>query len=170
MFNNDGYLNPGFYDWSSEMIQDNLVNYFRPNNQRRKEVFQGYLALCNDLILLGISSIQWIGGSFVSAKAEPGDIDLSNIVSISCLDSLLENNLVTEDALKSMFFGDAYSKPKYKCDSYLIPKVPLDHPDYNYYKDRLHYWETLWSYDREKKPKGIVRRGILLEGRSLDDV
>lgn len=170
MFNTDGYLNPGFYDWSAEEIRNYLVDFFCPSNHKRAEVFQGYLTLCEDIVSLNIVSVQWIGGSFVSVKPEPGDIDLSNIVSIAYLDSLVEQNLVTIDFLKSMFWGDGYSKPKYKCDSYFIPRVPLGHVDYDYYQGRLEYWKKLWSYDRENRPKGIVRRGILMGERSLDDV
>ena len=96
---------------------------------------------------------QWIDGSYVTNKIDPGDIDLVSIIDKDRIDHL--------DPNKQMQLGRLLSGPETKkthhCDSYFVFKVSDNDPYKEEMDKALKYWEDWFGTDRSGVPKGKVR-------------
>jgi hypothetical protein len=155
MFNSLGYLAPGFHDWTYDEIKKNLVDSF-PNSSRREIIFHGYSKLRNDIIQLVDTVEQWLDGSYVTNKINPGDIDLVSLIDKDKVDCLAPDK---QDQLKKLFAGPD-TKLTHHCDSYFVPKVPDNHPHKSSIDEALAYWENWFGTDRNGLPKGKVRTTV----------
>jgi hypothetical protein len=70
VFNKDGALPPGEHEVSLAEFEDAFVY-----NDRRREIFTGFLKLINDLRSINCRLV-YVDGSYVTDKEEPGDIDV----------------------------------------------------------------------------------------------
>lgn len=148
----NGYIKPGFHNLSIDQIETHLVRQF-PTSKTRRTIFAGYLRLIELLLKHNIEIEQWLDGSFCSNKVNPGDIDILSIINKDTLDNLPEE---IKDEITELFLGPG-SKNSYCCDSYLLPKVPENHPHYPQYLILKSQWMGLFGFDRQENPKGIIR-------------
>lgn len=152
MFNENGYLTPGFHDWTEREILEKLVLPFSESKTRLQN-YTGYLQLCKILKDAAIPFEQWIDGSFSTSKMDPGDIDLLTVIDKDLLDALPEN---VQNQIAVIFRGKQ-TKAALNCDSFLLVKVPDNHPDFNCFRQNRKYWMGEFGFDRGDLPKGIVR-------------
>lgn len=154
-FNADGYLDAGLHDLELEGIIEHFVTAF-PHSSSRTAIMAGYQQHRAAVVALGIPCTQLIDGSFVSSKADPGDIDLVGFMDADAVDAL---SLEDKTKLIALFSGPV-TKANYKCDAYFVPSVPENHPMYQKLRTQRKYWMGEFGYDREDKAKGIVRINI----------
>lgn len=156
-FNSRGVLEAGFHPCTLNDLEVNFVIKFSTSNTRR-DILIGYTNFVNKLKQYGIKCEQWIDGSFVTSKIDPNDIDLVCIIDKDILD-ILPNSAKQE--LGEMF-NPPIAKAKYKCDAYLLIKVPDTDPYYdsNYIPFRA-YWRGQFGFDRSEQPKGMLRIHIV---------
>lgn len=152
MFDQFGYLPAGLHDWTLTEIEDRLVVDF-PKSATRPRIMSGYKQLRTDMSRLGVVGTQWIDGSFSTIKADPGDVDLLTIADKAVLDSLPVH---CHAAVKALVSGKV-TQHSHHCDSYAIVQVPKSHPDYDTFRKIYKYWLGEFGFDREDRPKGIVR-------------
>lgn len=149
----DKYGNPSPYE-----IQNMRVSEFEetfailPDKNCRGELFQGFQKYNKDFNVNSPSKwFQWIGGSFISKKEFPNDIDVVNFVD--------EKAMKNADLYGGFWSSDTpdSSKNIYKVDAYLEPLFPPEDPKHNITKIRMKYWQDLLEKDRDKRQKAIIQ-------------
>lgn len=104
-----------------------------PNNDQRKQIFDNYLKFVNDFSAKVSSSfIQWINGSFVTAKEHPNDIDFVTIINHEIFES--KETLIHEN------FRLERAKKNYGVDAYTVRQYPKEHKKYVLYHSDWVYW------------------------------
>lgn len=88
-FREDGWLPEGHHNASWEEVEEKFGGSL---GSRRERVLSGLLDWKNKLLAKGISGFVVLDGSFVSAKANPGDFDVL-IVMDDQVRGLLENDV-----------------------------------------------------------------------------
>lgn len=151
-FNANGYLPPGFHDWSLEQVDGKLVRGF-PQSLTRPAIAEGYSRLIAELARVGLRVEQWLDGNFCTAEVNPPDLDLVSLVDKDTLDNLAPADQL---AVAKLFLGPE-TKDEFRCDSYLCIVVPEGHAHYRQVQQIQAYWTNLWGHDRLGVPKGIVR-------------
>jgi hypothetical protein len=96
----------------------------------------------------------WIGGSFISTKMNPNDIDVVNIFQYT--DEINKN---TQVLIKFLTYGN--SLENYMVDGYLMPIYPINDPRYSLTTDALEYWSEWLGHDKENRPKAVIEISFL---------
>ena len=91
----------------------------------------------------------WIGGSFISTKMNPNDIDVVTIFEYTD-----EINSKTSILIKFLNYGN--SLENYMVDGYFIPIYPTNDLRYSLTTDALAYWLEWLGHDKENRPKSII--------------
>jgi hypothetical protein len=156
MFDEHGNLPAGFTDWTIQEVRERLVDAF-PSSQSRPTIMAGYMRLRADMQPFACDGEHWIDGSFSTAKAEPGDLDLLTVADKDAIDNLTP---AQQQEWQGLVAGAA-TKAGYSCDSYFLPSVPENHPLYGRFRTWRKYWMGEFGFDREDRPKGIVRVAVL---------
>lgn len=127
------------------LFHERFVENF-PESQTRPVIFGGYSRYLKDFSTAIIPSwVQWLNGSFTTAKVNPKDIDLVNFVPA---------NLATQNVCP--FLTNYGSKETYSVDGYLVPIYSEDDERFTVTKDWLEYWSKHFGHDRENNQKGIL--------------
>ena len=150
-FNADGYLAAGLHPTTLTDMKTHLVDAFT-SSAKRPRVFAGYSRHTADLQQFPVPVNQFVGGSFVSSKEEPSDIDLLGMADQAKIDQM---DPAKQAAFMQMFLGDG-SKPAYECDAYFLASFPDTDPAYPHYRVMRKYWMGEFGFDRLDKPKGIL--------------
>lgn len=154
-FNADGYLEAGLHDLELEAIIEHFVTAF-PHSSSRETIMDGYKRHRSDVASLGIVCTQLLDGSFVSSKADPGDIDMVGFMDMQEVDAL---GVEDQEKLRLLFSGPQ-TKGTHFCDAYFVPTVPKDHPNFNAFRSQRKYWMGEFGYDREDRPKGMIKTEV----------
>jgi hypothetical protein len=151
-FNLNGYLDPGIHNAELPDIEEHLVKGF-PTSITRPRIIEGYKQHRAELQALNIEFEQFVDGSFVSTKNDPSDIDLVCFADAQAVDRLSSED---QQKLRALVLGQETKKTHY-CDAYFCPTVPEHHPDYAKVRSNRKYWMGEFGFDRQDRPKGIVR-------------
>lgn len=150
-FNSDGYLPAGLHKSDLSEMETYLVDGF-PHSIRRPVVFEGYTRHTADLQTIDVPVSQFVGGSFVSAKDDPSDVDLLGMGEQTAIDALAPADL---NRLAQLFQGPG-SKAAYECDAYFLASFPDTDPAFPHFRAQRKYWMGEFGFDRIDKPKGIL--------------
>ena len=139
-FNHSGLLVP---DNKIKATVQELENEFVSNipTVKRKEIFDAFIRYNEDFKkVCGLLELhQWINGSFVTKKTNPGDIDLVTFIAydiIQKLGSRLDN------------FKYPNSEIIYGVDAYIVEVYPESHSDrFRYISDKT-YWMDRFTKTR----------------------
>lgn len=125
-----------------------------PDNDQRKQIFDNYLKFVNDFSAkISSNFIQWINGSFVTAKEHPNDIDFVTIISYEIFESkekLIHENFRLEGARKN-----------YGVDAYTIRQYPKEHKKYMLYHSDWVYWYNWFSQTKKNRAKKKYSKGFI---------
>ena len=91
--------------------------------------------------------VQWLNGSFVTLKANPGDIDFLTLIDIGQHDRLGDRLA----AFRSPFVRKLYGP---EIDAYMIIVYPEDHPDVRFFRSDKVEWIHKWSDSKVFDSKG----------------
>jgi hypothetical protein len=153
--NADGYLDPGIYPVTVEEVKVNFVDAV-PASETRATIFEGFVRHTADLRQRPVAFEQYVDGSFVSSKINPGDIDLVCVADADTLDSLPTSE---QEKIRQLFRGKI-TKSTHHCDAYLIASVSESDPRYQYYFQNKKFWLGCFGFDRADQPKGFLRLQI----------
>ncbi|HEY3394380.1 MAG TPA: hypothetical protein VGK58_16825 [Lacipirellulaceae bacterium] len=106
-FNEDGLLPEGIHRATFEQFEKRFVYFDR--SDRRFHIFAKLRELYHEAKRSGIVKRFLIGGSFVTAKAEPNDFDCILVLDQTVIDRELrpmEYNLVARQRARRIFGGD----------------------------------------------------------------
>lgn len=151
-FNSDGYLPAGLHQSDLSEMKVHLVDGF-PHSIRRPVVFDGYRRHTADLQTIDVSISQFVGGSFVSAKDDPSDVDLLGMGDQAAVDALAPAD---RSRLFQLFQGPG-SKATHECDAYFLASFPDTDPAFPHFRTQRKYWMGEFGFDRLDKPKGILK-------------
>jgi len=151
---------PPFHDADLAEVKRAFVYGFAPDNARRKKVFGAYQRHHQEWRRILVSSQkieQWLDGSFVSRKAEPGDLDLVTFLPARQLQRLTQEDYNSIIAL----FPNCHVKGGL-LHSFHIPALPADAPlSERREAEALRQWFLArFSVDRNGTQKGIVRAEV----------
>jgi len=151
-----GYLKPGFYN----ITLDQLGQYFAeniPDHKIRRFLYDGFCKMIEFFRLMQITDcVLWIGGSFVSSKEHPGDIDVVCFIDYNVLKNMSRQH---QDQLFSL---DMHASVKrcFHCDLYFVATYPEDSPEHAIQINKTMYWRGVWGFDRKSVPRGILQLTI----------
>jgi len=150
-FDINGNLPQGIHRPDLIRFRQKFVDSFA-DSTKRSELYKGYIILskrCCDLLFV---RSHWVDGSYLTAKKDPGDIDMSIHVDGASLDSYAMGGngfLSNEESIRNL-------KKSYGCDVYIIPVYPKDSPLYRITEGWEDYWANWWGHTRDQKRKGYV--------------
>jgi hypothetical protein len=145
------YLSAGAHAATAAEIKAFCVDAF-PTSSRRSVLFERWEVLLEAIERVIKVETQWIDGSYVTKKEEPGDIDLVSHLDGETLDGL---GPVERTLLLGLVAGQL-SKVLHGCDSFFLPVYPPEHPARAAYEAALDYWSEWFGTDRAGEPKGYV--------------
>ena len=146
-------LPPGVHPCAEPDCRERLVDQFG-ESARRPRIWDGFLRLRAALRTTGLSVVQWVDGSFVEAKPEPGDADVVSFVDAEAL-----NSLPPDDQAKAghLLAGGEETKPAFLTHTFLVPCVPPGGDRHEVYEASRLYWRRWFGRTRGRVAKGIVR-------------
>jgi hypothetical protein len=147
----EDYLPAGRHVASVAEIEAALVGGF-PSSLRRPALFEQWRTLFQAIERIVEVRAQWIDGSFVTRKEEPGDIDLVSHLDGELLDAL---DPVEWMLLRGLIAGQV-SKALHDCDSFFVAVYPEGHPARDAYERALAYWDAWFGADRAGRSKGYI--------------
>ncbi|MBR1249197.1 hypothetical protein JQ609_19995 [Bradyrhizobium sp. AUGA SZCCT0169] len=150
-FNGHGYLDAGLHVFESGEFEAQFVTSF-PHSPTRQSILNGYIQHSKDLVGLVGACEQFLDGSFVTSKNDPGDIDFVIFIDATVVDALPHDK---QQELMDLVAGPS-TKTKYLCDAYFCPIYPAGHPMNEPARAKRKYWMGEFGYDRSDVPKGIV--------------
>ena len=174
----DGYpyrvLPEGVHPCTEAEFADRFVDGFT-DAERRPEILQGFLRFRRTAEAADLPAVQWVDGSFVEAKPDPGDVDVVSFVSADRLNDLDE---AAQEAVASLLDGHESTKPRYQTHTFLVPHVAPDHPYREVYEAARAFWRNWFGRTREyapigggpwrKAPKGLVQLNLGDGGEAPD--
>jgi hypothetical protein len=149
-------LPEGVHPCDEETFRAHFVNPF-PASQTRTAICQGFFQLRRAVLVCGIAATQWVDGSFVEGKLDPGDVDV-----VSFGDYEMLNNLDTEskDLVVQLLGGREATKALYHTHTFLIASCPVDHPYYAVFEQARSYWRNWFGKTRDvPSPSGPTLPG-----------
>lgn len=142
VFNHSGLLVPDSKITSSiAVLEDEFV--IKLPSPKRLDLFKSYIRYCEEFKkTCGLERLhQWVNGSFVTKKPNPGDIDIV---------TFLDHNLVQRLGHSLDNFKYPNSEAIYNVDAFFVEIYPAGHPKRHYYTSDWAYW-----YDRFTKTRRI---------------
>lgn len=152
-FDADGFLPPGRYEADLAGLREVAISRF-PDAKRRREVYLNFNLHMQSLVQLGIPVLsRWVDGSFVSAKAEPGDVDVVYAIDGPAFDALPQH---TRQAASQLLAGHA-TRDQTGVDAFALFVYPQGHAKQKLTTKQQKYWERKWGHDdRVGKDKGYL--------------
>lgn len=152
------FLVPGRYELDRGAVDFHFVRGV-PGSLTRPTILAHYDLFCSVLLELGLMAHHMIGGSFVSKKRDPSDIDLV------CTCSVDEINHLPNAAYAKLesCFCDDLSPDMDRCDMLLALFVSEDHPDYEEFSRLAENHRQFLQLSRDRMEVGVVTRVICPE-------
>lgn len=153
-FDERGVLLPhGKIETSMEAFKKTFVSSFPPESTRH-ELYVGYLHFLKDFKeQITPSFTQWIGGSFVTKKKAPNDIDFVTLIDLGTYQE-------KEKLIDSCFRGEAATE-KYGVDAFTLRIYPDQHPKFALTNGDMAYWYDFWTSTRKDRFGQRHRKGFL---------
>jgi hypothetical protein len=139
------------FNHSGLLVPDNKINstllefekefVLKIPTDKRKEIFEAYFKYSQDFKKVCNLDVlhQWIDGSYVTKKNNPGDIDLV---------TFLDYNIVKRLGSKLNDFKYPNSEIIYGVDAYIVEVYPENHQDtFRYISDKA-YWMDRFTKTR----------------------
>lgn len=138
-------LPDGVYSCDEVELREVFVEGFS-GSERRKTIYEGFLKLQAEIRKLGLSATQWVDGSFVESKLDPGDVDV-----ISFCDHDTVNGLVgpAQAALVQLTNGREATKRAFQTHTFLVISCPPDHPYHPIFEASRSGWRKWFGKTRE---------------------
>ncbi|MGN7169286.1 DUF6932 family protein [Paenibacillus cellulositrophicus] len=152
-FLDNGNLFPGIHTYNWSEFEQQFVQSF-PQSQKRPDIYNNFKQWVEQLIDILPPQYIWLDGSYLTQKPEPNDIDLVAFY-------YPEDFKSQEQSLQVKNLINVVSRA-YNCDAYF--SLSLEH----WPPERIHqlpnnvsimqtYWMGQFSFDRLRRPKGMVQ-------------
>jgi hypothetical protein len=153
--NGVNYLPPGIHKTTVKEVEEALVNEF-PESKTRRKIFEQWQALTEEIDGIVPIRAQWLNGSFVSRKLDPGDLDVATIIDSADADALGADARGMLWKLLSGPNNELYPL----IDSWPIVLYPPAHPVHRWAEaDKATFEEVFFARDDRASPpivKGFI--------------
>jgi hypothetical protein len=143
-------------------IHERFVAQF-PRSTRRPVIWDGWMRHRTAFASVGVPYATMVGGSFVTAKSEPGDVDLCIIMESTTVNQLATTAPASHRALQQLT-ATSHTKPTFLCDVYPLLVFPMSSPRFVKTPLQFNYWTRAFGIDRKGRQKSVL---IVLEGGVL---
>ncbi|MGH7168824.1 MAG: DUF6932 family protein [Gemmataceae bacterium] len=156
-------LPDGVYPCEETAFHAHFVNPFG-KSQTHQAIRDGFFRLREEAVERGIVATQWVDGSFVEGKLNPGEVD---VVSFCDYDFL--NNLDTQGQqfVVEYLNGREATKATYRTHTFLVVSCSVGHPYHAVFETARLYWRNWFGKTRDVpnppgpdlpgRPKGFVQ-------------
>lgn len=152
----NGYLCPARHVATAADMQTSFVAPFTTSASRAPLMarWESHARVLNWLIAV---AAHWVGGSFVSSKVDPADIDTVAHCDGPTFDALPEE----QRALILYMCAGRAARPYWGLDSFAVFHYPPGHANRPMFEAAIAYWDDLWCHTREdaagnKHPRGYL--------------
>lgn len=151
-FRADGCLPIGAHETTPAEVEQRLVQVFAGSVTRRglHDDWRRRRELIFEIVPL---EKEWVDGSFVTLKRNPGDVDVISFIQGEAIEAL---SIEDRKALGAHFNSRLRSKLLFGCDGFLVPIRPPGHPERGNYELMSAHWDRWWSHDRDGVEKGYL--------------
>ncbi|AUD05590.1 DUF6932 family protein [Spirosoma pollinicola] len=153
-FNKFGYISPpGLYILTVDEFEEIFTGM--NNEPHRRGLFKSYKLYVSELLkIVEQPFFQLIGGSFVTCKTWPQDIDIVTFVPY-----VFEQNNTLKQSLRELFERYEFSSAKSGLHTFFSLIPDESNPDQAKFEAHYQYWIDTFSSSIEKNtdPKGIVK-------------
>ena len=149
-FETNGVLPAGFHDYTYDEFCKTFVEDF-PTSQRRRMIAEALLEFSREVFAIGVPCEFWIDGSYATAKVNPNDADIILFFQYQHmvqLQPLWQSFRQKYSGVLDIYFWYAKSPENERL---------LNPADYNQIINQRNYWRGQFGFDREDRPKGIIR-------------
>lgn len=148
-FNEYGYLPYGMYNITINEIEK---IFSRNSSKRRKEIMEIYKIHLNEIQNTGYYLDHWIGGSFITTKENPNDIDTLTEFDGEKVDENDDKKLIDD------LINNSKEKTDNLCHSLRLYKYPPQQKEdfKRYINQKRRILINLYGQDRKNIKKGIV--------------
>lgn len=153
-FDERGFITP--YDKIELGFEDfkNLFVTSFPAKSTRHDIFVGYLHFLSDFKeQVTPRFTQWIGGSFVTKKESPNDIDFITLIDYRVYEQ--------KEKLIDREFRRKGAKEKYGVDAYTVWVYPENHPKFVLTKFDLIEWHNDWTTTLRDRRGQSFKKGFV---------
>lgn len=146
-----GQLPPGRYLTDVGEVGVRLVDPFCLS-LTRKRLYQAWRDRRGLIAGLLPLVMEWVGGSYSTAKRDPSDVDV--VVFFRAVDFETLNPAQKEEII-DLVMG-LPPKLRFGVDSYPVAVLEPAHPSYDRYLRTVGYWDRWWSADRTGGDRGYI--------------
>lgn len=151
-----GRLPDGVHRCEMEHIRATFVDQFA-TSLTRPSIFGGFERLRGDAAAHSIVATQWVNGSFVTDKVDPGDVDVVHFVDY---DHLNELPAAAVHFVRRYLCDTGWDKHDYRTHSQLVPACDPGHPQYDLCQQHRQFWRRWFGRERDLvAPDGTVAAG-----------
>lgn len=111
-----------------------------PASETRPRICTGFFRLRTEAAALGLAATQWVDGSFVEGRRDPGDVDVFSFVDSSLWDGLDPD--VRQHA-EAYLNADEATIPEYGTHSMTVPVLSPGHPRFALFES-MRAWVRDW--------------------------
>lgn len=140
------------YSLSVATLYELHERFVRRQSAARARVWHGWMEHRAKLADVPLPYLTLVDGSFLTTKAEPGDVDLCVLFDGTIADAFPP----TEAAELQAVLEHESAKRDHHLDLYLLPIYPFGHPRFLVTLARFTYWTRVFGIDRLGRQKGIV--------------
>lgn len=154
-FEASGLLPPGAFLCDESFFHSHFVEGF-PNSKTRRQLLKSFVDLRSQMKSLNIAATLWVGGSYVTAKLDPKDIDVVAFCDYEMFKGFRgEAKIFLEESFTEQ------GKNNRDVDWYIVPACSPDHKYYGTFAVQATYWSEVLGHwqgglDRVRRQKGIV--------------
>lgn len=123
MLNADGLLPPGRIRVTVDQVKVMFVDAF-PDSATRPTLYQAWVRHRQAVEAVVPIVAQWVNGSYVTSKVDPGDVDVVTLIDQDLADALDPGSI----AILGSLMDGSNTRNVWGVDSYVIPVVEDGHP------------------------------------------
>jgi len=144
----DGILPPGRYKCSPSEIFDLFVKPYPTSNRESLFTYWQEYDIKLKAFTGGQKLIQWVDGSFITNKLNPGDIDFVTFIPYHLYEPLVD---------ELIDYYTTFSLYDHGLDAYICPVYLSTHSEYVHFVSRRQYWQKLFGSQKDN----LNRKGFL---------
>lgn len=119
---------------------------------RRAMIWDGWMRHRREVEACGVTYASIVGGSFLTSRFEPGDIDVCYLVEGGQVDQLTGPSRA--DLLR--LFDGSTAHGTHHCHAFMVPIYGLGHLRFFTMVERLNYWYNVMGVDRGGHAKAYI--------------
>ncbi|CAM3245122.1 hypothetical protein NODU109028_06275 [Nocardioides dubius] len=140
MLDANGLLPTGLVKVTAEQVHEHFVVPFAASKTRQRLYDQWLLHRQAVAVIVPIER-QWVNGSYVTGKVDPGDIDVVTFIDGDALNALD----APQQAILSDLMDGHSTRDRWGIDAFLVPTYAEGHPDRTAARKAEGYWRRMWT-------------------------